>query len=442
MFGWLSTVRSKHHVLPFVLLIAVHRKIDTKLAETTWVHKLFGGQLRSRVTCHSCGYHSDTFDRILDLSVDIHQCDTLKDALWRFVAIDHLKGADKYKCEKLVSLQLCYRYAANVFEPRCKEHVIAEKQFTVHHAPLVLTVHFKRFTPMGRKIGHHVQYGEHLTLQPYMSEGQYGPSYSLYGVVCHLGGGPNSGHYYAFVKSKDGRWWEMNDDTVTMIGGPPLDRKQAYMLFYLRKKGQDLEAAVNRPTPRVKPSLIGAMKKKREKEPESETTADGEDTGTKVIAPFIGPLPPPPVQQADTPDLTRPTVNGTDPQAVSVKKKIEAIVAKGAKGALKSLDAYESDNDQETPKVDEKGASPDSSPTAPAKFSSPSILPQLSSSVAPETFYATPNPKKRKAYDDDSDIQHRTPIQSRSSGYNTSNLNPYKRMSNNNRRHTGRPRGV
>ena len=75
-------------------------KLDPKLAETTWVHKIFGGRLRSRVTCHDCGYNSDTFDRILDLSLDIFRSESLKDALQNFVAIDYLKGADKYKCEK------------------------------------------------------------------------------------------------------------------------------------------------------------------------------------------------------------------------------------------------------------------------------------------------------------------------------------------------------
>jgi ubiquitin C-terminal hydrolase len=79
------------------------RKIDAKLAETTWVHKIFGGRLRSRVTCRDCGYNSDTFDRILDLSLDIFKCDSLRDALRKFIAIDYLKGADKYKCEKYVS---------------------------------------------------------------------------------------------------------------------------------------------------------------------------------------------------------------------------------------------------------------------------------------------------------------------------------------------------
>ncbi|PCH40869.1 cysteine proteinase, partial [Wolfiporia cocos MD-104 SS10] len=191
-------------------------KIDPKLAETTWVHKIFGGRLRSRVTCLDCGYNSDTFDRILDLSIDIYGVNTLKEALRKFVAVDHLKGADKYKCEK------------------CKKPVTADKQFTLHEAPLVLTIHLKRFSPMGRKIGHPVKYDERLSLQPIMSDGQYGPTYSLYGIISHAGGGPNSGHYYAHVKSADGHWYEMNDESVSRQFGSPTTMKNAYILFYIR----------------------------------------------------------------------------------------------------------------------------------------------------------------------------------------------------------------
>ena len=85
------------------ILTPQHRKLDHKLAETTWVDKIFGGRLRSRVTCLSCHYNSDTFDSMLDLSVDICNVSNLRDALRKFVAVDQLKGADKYKCEKCVS---------------------------------------------------------------------------------------------------------------------------------------------------------------------------------------------------------------------------------------------------------------------------------------------------------------------------------------------------
>ncbi|KAJ7072734.1 hypothetical protein C8F01DRAFT_972368, partial [Mycena amicta] len=198
-------------------------KIDPKLAETTWVHKIFGGRLRSRVHGRDCGHNSDTFDSFLDLSLDIHNLKGVRAALAKFTAIDTLSGANKYKCEK------------------CKKLVIAEKRFSVHEAPMVLTVHLKRFTPMGRKLKHLIKYEERLSLKPYMSDGNHGPNYSLYGVICHAGSGPNSGHYYAFVKSGSGQWTEMNDEMVTNVQ-TPTDLENAYILFYLREKGQALDA--------------------------------------------------------------------------------------------------------------------------------------------------------------------------------------------------------
>ncbi|KIJ56960.1 hypothetical protein M422DRAFT_23097 [Sphaerobolus stellatus SS14] len=202
-------------------------KIDPKIAETSWVHRLFGGRLRSRVTCGSCGHNSDTFDAILDLSLDIMNIGSIKQALSNFVKIDHLRGQNKYKCE------------------RCKKLVNAEKQMTVDEAPMCLTVHLKRFTPLGRKLGHPIDYGHTLELQPAMSKGQRGPSYTLYGVVSHAGGGPNSGHYYAHVKGRDG-WYEANDESISKTPENSVTgRKNAYILFYMRKQGDALGAAID-----------------------------------------------------------------------------------------------------------------------------------------------------------------------------------------------------
>ncbi|KAJ3533085.1 hypothetical protein NMY22_g7477 [Coprinellus aureogranulatus] len=305
-------------------LFGLPPKIDPKLAETTWVHKIFGGRLRSRVTCQSCGYNSDTYDRILDLSLDIFKCDTVKEALKKFVAIDFLKGADKYKCEK------------------CKKPVTAEKRFTIHEAPIVLTVHLKRFSPLGRKIGHQVEYDERLNLQPYMSEGSFGPTYTLYGVICHAGGGPNSGHYYAFVKSKDGRWHEMNDESVHTVP-PPLHRKSAYMLFYMQDKGQGLEAAMkskvsqkreelSRPH-RISQGMKGMKRKERDMDDEDE------DVGEKVGKPSLGPLLPSPSINGDSKSLRE------DPQAATLKAKIKAAQAQKAKSTMEGLSQYTSDGD-------------------------------------------------------------------------------------------------
>lgn len=64
------------------------------------MHQLFGGRLRSRVHCESCGHNSDTFDSILDLSLDLNAARSVKDALENLVKVDVLKGQNKYKCEK------------------------------------------------------------------------------------------------------------------------------------------------------------------------------------------------------------------------------------------------------------------------------------------------------------------------------------------------------
>lgn len=68
--------------------------------EMTFMHRIFGGKLRSRVTCMSCKHNSDTFDSFMDLSLDVSRADSLREAFQAFVKVDMLQGANKYKCEK------------------------------------------------------------------------------------------------------------------------------------------------------------------------------------------------------------------------------------------------------------------------------------------------------------------------------------------------------
>lgn len=329
------------------------RKVEHKIAVTTWVHKLFGGKLRSRVACLSCGYNSDTFDDILDLSVDIYGADSLQKALRKFVAVDHLKGADKYKCEKCVSYGL-NSLTSLTRSCRCKKHVSADKSFTVHEAPAILTIHLKRFTPMGRKISQPIRYDEQLSLQPIMSEGQFGPTYSLYGVISHAGGGPNSGHYYAHVKNSKGDWYEMNDESVTRSFNVT-NMKNAYILFYVRSKGQALEAAVSAPTvaskkpppapalaPAARTGLVAGMKKRK-------IVDDDDDAPPSASKPFIGPLlPSPTINRPSSPSSVKKLkLNPPDPQAALLKQKIAAASQPKSPvkaSALLSLSQYNDDD--------------------------------------------------------------------------------------------------
>ncbi|KIK67789.1 hypothetical protein GYMLUDRAFT_36569 [Collybiopsis luxurians FD-317 M1] len=374
-------------------------KIDHKLAETTWVHKLFGGRLRSQVSCQSCGHNSDTFDSMLDLSLDIHHSQTLKDALRKFVAPDYLRGADKYKCEK------------------CNKHVNATKRFTIHEAPVVLTVHLKRFSPLGSKISNLVTYDEQLSLDPYMSKGQYGPTYSLYGVICHAGGGPHSGHYYAFVKGKDNKWYEMNDESVS-TASPPTRNKNSYILFYMKNKGQKLESAMqpnNQPantplsfTPtQVKKSNVASQMQKK-KRPRDEEGGATSDPGAKVDRPFIGPVLPSQQESSEgsPSQAKKPKLSVEDPQANVIKRKINSAKAKASLPSL--VGSYGSDEDEDVGEVadrpeetssklpnDQRTSSPP--PSSPRPPVSASTTPRVSGPIPPSSFYGTPASSKRKS---------------------------------------------
>ncbi|GAA6023242.1 hypothetical protein JCM11491_006491, partial [Sporobolomyces phaffii] len=71
------------------------------------------------------------------------------------------------------------------------------------------------------------------------------PSYKLYALILHSGSGPHSGHYTALVRAGNGKFYDMNDDLVSPVNGVPLTQKNAYCLFYVREKGDQLKEIIN-----------------------------------------------------------------------------------------------------------------------------------------------------------------------------------------------------
>ena len=104
------------------------KKTPPAVADTTFVHQLFGGKFRSQVKCLHCGYESNTFEPFLDLSLELSKrTASVGTALRGFTAKEILEGSNAYKC------------------PRCNGLVKASKQMLIGSAPPVLTVHLKRF---------------------------------------------------------------------------------------------------------------------------------------------------------------------------------------------------------------------------------------------------------------------------------------------------------
>jgi len=203
-------------------------KAKQKQKESTFVHRMFGGKLRSRVVCEHCNTPSDTFDNFLDLSLDISQANSVTSALKAYHKFDRLRGANQYKCDK------------------CKCLRDAKKSMSVFSAPPILTLHLKRFNFRGKKINKRVNFDDSLDLKPAMSNESDITGYKLYAVVCHRGQSNKSGHYYAHVKASNGKWYVADDSTIESIpdSRAVLANEHAYILFYARDRESLLSAAI------------------------------------------------------------------------------------------------------------------------------------------------------------------------------------------------------
>lgn len=107
--------------------------------------------------CTVCLTCSNTYDPLLDLSLEIVRADSLTKALNRFTAVEALEGDNKYHCS------------------HCNKKVRALKQFTIDKPPNILTIQFKRFSSTGSsggKIDKKIEFGRTLDLKPYISNPQ------------------------------------------------------------------------------------------------------------------------------------------------------------------------------------------------------------------------------------------------------------------------------
>ncbi|XP_043716436.1 ubiquitin carboxyl-terminal hydrolase 21-like [Telopea speciosissima] len=193
------------------------------LQENSLVKQIFGGHLRSQLRCCNCGRCSDTFEPLIDLSLEIEDADSLACALQSFTKVEKIDPETRFTCEN------------------CKQQVSVEKQFTLHRAPTVAAFHLKRFKSDGsnvEKIDKHVAYPLELDLQPYTSsdlDNNVELKYELYAVVVHNGISPWSGHYFCYIRSSPGTWHRLDDSKVIGVGEQFVLYQNAYILFYAKQ---------------------------------------------------------------------------------------------------------------------------------------------------------------------------------------------------------------
>ena len=115
-----------------------------------------------------------------------------------------------------------------------KENV--HKQMVFWSFPNILVISLKRFTNMNRKLNHLVHAPlENLNLSKFVkgyNKDSY--NYDLFGVANHTGNAMG-GHYFAYIKSKSGKWHEFNDTNVKEISSNSIVSPKSYVFFYRKK---------------------------------------------------------------------------------------------------------------------------------------------------------------------------------------------------------------
>lgn len=98
-----------------------------------------------------------------------------------------------------------------------------------------------------------IDFKERLSLGAFTSDREIDPTYSLYAVLVHSGHSIHSGHYYCYVKSPAGQWFEMDDSSVRQVNVQTVLSQRAYILFYVRTAMETLPIAA--PSPGVSPAM-------------------------------------------------------------------------------------------------------------------------------------------------------------------------------------------
>ncbi|TXG66562.1 hypothetical protein EZV62_007837 [Acer yangbiense] len=203
---------------------------DPSNGTSSVVKEIFGGALQSQVKCLSCGAESNKVDEIMDISLDILNSGSLKDAMHKFFQPEVLDGNNKYKCDN------------------CKKLVAARKQMSILQAPNILVIQLKRFEGIfGGKIDKTIAFEEVLVLSGFMCKSSQDPQpeYNLFGTIVHSGFSPDSGHYYAYIKDAMCRWYCCNDSYVSLSTLQEVLSEKVYILFFTRANQRPVSASNN-----------------------------------------------------------------------------------------------------------------------------------------------------------------------------------------------------
>ncbi len=152
------------------------------------------------------------------------------------VPIDE-KNETLEKCIDLYTISEKLDGDNSVYNDKLNKKEEAEKTIRFWSLPEILIITLKRFGNNGRKNQKMIDFPlENLDLRKYVvgyDKNSY--IYDLYGI-CNHQGGTAGGHYTAFVKNANSKWYHFNDTNCNEINLDALKTPKAYCFFYRKQK--------------------------------------------------------------------------------------------------------------------------------------------------------------------------------------------------------------
>ena len=181
--------------------------------------KLFYGQFQNRVICVDCKKISMYYEPFSMINLPI--CDktnTLFDCIDKYTSFEIMDGVNKYSCGN------------------CKKDTIGKKKIMVWKMPTVLVFSFNRFSG-SRKIDKYIDFPINRAIFNNLVQNENAKNvvYDLVAVANHSGG-LNGGHYWAYTKGTNGKWYECNDESCSEIKNESsIVSNSAYFLVYKKR---------------------------------------------------------------------------------------------------------------------------------------------------------------------------------------------------------------
>lgn len=184
-------------------------------------HKIFYGELESTIECLNCSELTQTYDPILDLSLEIDNLkkdSTLHDCLDLFTSNEKLEN--EYKCNY------------------CNTSSKPFKSLKINKLAPILSIQLKRFKHNLTnyvKIDSLIKIPLYLDLSKYFSQdspNRSKPFYELFALVCHAGS-VNTGHYIVIIKTPNNQWMRIDDSIITLVPSSEIEYSNPYLVFYI-----------------------------------------------------------------------------------------------------------------------------------------------------------------------------------------------------------------